>query len=168
MYDQTPRPDLKFKPFVSRELALKTGASSIFETDSKAQRAAASPVRFVFGGGALHRERGAGSGRALDQADALSHEREFADRARADRRRGEERSGGGGGVEGAVRRSVQYSLGAKFAGSGRAGVSRRRWAEDALQTGARRAAGSERPDSPLRASGNRELQSFHRAVSTRI
>jgi len=31
MYDQTPRPDLKFKPFVSRELALKPGASSIFE-----------------------------------------------------------------------------------------------------------------------------------------
>jgi len=31
MYDQTPRPDLKFKPFVSRELALKKGAASIFE-----------------------------------------------------------------------------------------------------------------------------------------
>jgi polyphosphate kinase len=31
MYDQTPRPDLKFKPFVSRELALKKGAPSIFE-----------------------------------------------------------------------------------------------------------------------------------------
>jgi polyphosphate kinase len=31
MYDQTPRPDLKFKPFISRELALKPGASSIFE-----------------------------------------------------------------------------------------------------------------------------------------
>jgi polyphosphate kinase len=31
MYDQTPRPDLKFKPFVSRELALKPGAASIFE-----------------------------------------------------------------------------------------------------------------------------------------
>jgi polyphosphate kinase len=31
MYDQTPRPELKFKPFVSRELALKPGASSIFE-----------------------------------------------------------------------------------------------------------------------------------------
>ena len=31
MYDQTPRPDLKFKAFASRELALKPGASSIFE-----------------------------------------------------------------------------------------------------------------------------------------
>jgi polyphosphate kinase len=31
MYDQTPRPDLKFKAFVSRELALKPGATSIFE-----------------------------------------------------------------------------------------------------------------------------------------
>src|ERR1700746_190845 len=35
MYDQTPRPDLKFKPFVSRELALKKGASSIFESIRK-------------------------------------------------------------------------------------------------------------------------------------
>src|SRR5579862_1463891 len=35
MYDQTPRPDLKFKPFVSRELALKKGASSIFESTRK-------------------------------------------------------------------------------------------------------------------------------------
>jgi polyphosphate kinase len=31
MYDQTPRPDLKFKAFASRELALKPGTSSIFE-----------------------------------------------------------------------------------------------------------------------------------------
>src|SRR6201986_3290259 len=35
MYDQTPRPDLKFKPFVARELALKKGASSIFESIRK-------------------------------------------------------------------------------------------------------------------------------------
>lgn len=32
MYDQTPRPDLKFKSFASRELALKPGAASLFET----------------------------------------------------------------------------------------------------------------------------------------
>jgi polyphosphate kinase len=31
MYDQTPRPDLKFPPFAPRELALKPGATSIFE-----------------------------------------------------------------------------------------------------------------------------------------
>jgi polyphosphate kinase len=31
MYDQTPRPDLKFAPFAPRELALKPGASSLFE-----------------------------------------------------------------------------------------------------------------------------------------
>jgi polyphosphate kinase len=31
LYEQTPRPDLKFKTFVPRELALKPGASSIFE-----------------------------------------------------------------------------------------------------------------------------------------
>jgi len=30
MYDQTPRPDLKYKPFAAREVALKPGASSIF------------------------------------------------------------------------------------------------------------------------------------------
>jgi polyphosphate kinase len=31
MYDQTPRPDLKFAPFTPRELALKPGAPSLFE-----------------------------------------------------------------------------------------------------------------------------------------
>ncbi len=31
LYDQTPRPDLKYQPFVPRELALKPGTSSIFE-----------------------------------------------------------------------------------------------------------------------------------------
>ncbi|MFZ3216037.1 MAG: polyphosphate kinase 1 [Candidatus Acidiferrales bacterium] len=31
LYDQVPRPDLKFRPFVPRELALKPGATSLFE-----------------------------------------------------------------------------------------------------------------------------------------
>jgi polyphosphate kinase len=31
LYDQTPHPDLKYKPFAPRELALKPGSSSIFE-----------------------------------------------------------------------------------------------------------------------------------------
>ena len=31
LYDQTPRPDLKFRSFAARELALKPGAASIFE-----------------------------------------------------------------------------------------------------------------------------------------
>jgi len=35
LYDQTPRPDLKFRPFAARELALKPGASSIFEVVRK-------------------------------------------------------------------------------------------------------------------------------------
>ena len=31
LYDQTPRPDLKYRPFAPRELALKPGPSSLFE-----------------------------------------------------------------------------------------------------------------------------------------
>ena len=31
LYDQAPRPDLKFQPFVPRELALKPGATSLFD-----------------------------------------------------------------------------------------------------------------------------------------
>jgi polyphosphate kinase len=31
LYDQAPRPDLKFQPFVPREVALKPGAASLFE-----------------------------------------------------------------------------------------------------------------------------------------
>ena len=54
LYDQAPRPDLKFQPFVPRELALKPGAASLFRTDSQARFAAASPVRFVFGGSAFY------------------------------------------------------------------------------------------------------------------
>src|SRR5580658_3578027 len=51
--------------------------------DSQTRFAAASSIRFVFGSGAVDRERGERSGRAFDQADAVSHEREFADRAGA-------------------------------------------------------------------------------------
>ena len=35
LYEQTPRPDLKFKPFAGREMALKAGATSIFELIQK-------------------------------------------------------------------------------------------------------------------------------------
>jgi polyphosphate kinase len=35
LYDQVPRPDLKFRPFVPRELALKPGAASMFESIRK-------------------------------------------------------------------------------------------------------------------------------------
>jgi polyphosphate kinase len=35
LYDQVPRPDLKFRPFVPRELALKPGAASVFESIRK-------------------------------------------------------------------------------------------------------------------------------------
>ena len=122
MYDQTPRPDLKFAPFVPRELALKPGACLDFRADPKAQRDAASSLRFLFGGRAIHRKRRAGPGRPFDQADALSHQREFADRPRADRRRLEKRSRRGRRAQGAFRRSIQHSLGAQFAGSRRAGV----------------------------------------------
>jgi polyphosphate kinase len=31
LYEETPRPDLKYRPFVARELSLKPGASSLFE-----------------------------------------------------------------------------------------------------------------------------------------
>lgn len=35
LYDETPRPDLKFAPFQAREVAMKPGASSIFEVVRK-------------------------------------------------------------------------------------------------------------------------------------
>ena len=62
-------------------LARSAGA---FQPSARARRAAASPVRFLFDGRALYRERRARSRRAFHQADALPHQRGFAHRARAD------------------------------------------------------------------------------------
>src|SRR6202021_3968358 len=88
--------------------------------------------------------------------------------AGADRRSREEGRGGGGGVEGAVRRSLEQSLGTKLAGSRRASVSRSCGAEDALQTGTCGTTGIEWTDSPVCASGHRELQSLDRAILHRF
>src|SRR5262249_37471101 len=109
-----------------------------------------------------------GSGCAVDQANALPDEREFADRAGADRSGGEERSGGGGGGGGGGRRRGGYPLGAENAGRGRGGVFWRGGGGEATRHGAWGAAGGAarggRLDPTVRALGNGQLQSEHRAV----
>jgi polyphosphate kinase len=83
MYDETPRPDLKFRPFTPREYPLKPGASAIFGVVRRENILLHHPyesystvVRFI--------------------ESAVSHEREFAHCARFDRSGGKEGSGGGG------------------------------------------------------------------------
>ncbi len=92
LYDQTPRLDLKYRPFVPRELALKPGTSSIFELLRSRNvllhhpyDSYATVVRFI-------ESAAQDPERPLDEADALSHQRKFADRPRADRGRREEGS----------------------------------------------------------------------------
>ena len=103
LYDQAPRPDLKFQPFVPRELALKPGATSLFEMIRKRDLLLHHPydsysavVRLIES--------------AAKDPDVLSikqtfvpHQREFADCASADRGGGQKRSGCGRGIESTIR-----------------------------------------------------------------
>jgi polyphosphate kinase len=142
MYDQTPRPDLKFKPFVSRELALKKGASSIFESIRKRSVLLHHPydsysavVRFIES--------------AAQDPDVLSIKQTLY--------RTSENSP-------IVRALIDAAAKTELAGSRRASVSRSCGAEDALQTGTCGTTGIEWTDSPVCASGHRELQPFDRAL----
>ena len=84
LYDQAPRPDLKFQPFVPRELALKPGATSLFELIRKRDLLLHHPydsysavVRFI--------ESAAKDPDVLSiKQTSVSHQREFADRAGVD------------------------------------------------------------------------------------
>ena len=164
LYDQTARPDLKFPSFTPKELDIPPDPPALFSLLRERDILLHHPYDSYSDGGAVHRKRGARSRRAFDQADALSHQRRFADRARADGGGGEKRSDRRRGAEGALRRSLEHPLGAQPAGSGRAGVSRARRAEDALQAGAAGAARSRRQSAALRASGNGQLQPVHGAL----
>ena len=165
LYDQTPRPDLKFPPFTPQGTSHPAGASGAVPVCCASATCCCItltiPIRTVvrFIESAAQRSR-----RAFHQADALPHQRGFADRARADGGGREKGSDRGGRAEGALRRSLQHSLGAQPAGSGRAGVPRPGGTEDALQTGAAGAPRSRRQGPPLRASGHRQLQSLDGAL----
>ena len=139
-------------------------SAGAFQSAPRARRPAASSLRFLFHGGALHRKRRARSRRAFHQADSLSHQRRFAHRARADGSGLQKGSHRRRRAESALRRSLQHSLGAQPSGSGRAGLSRSGRTEDALQTRLARAPRSRRQSSPLRAPRHRQLQSFHGAL----
>ena len=53
LYD-TPRPDLKFTPFVPRELAIPPEPAALFQPAARAGRIAAPPLRFLFHGCPVH------------------------------------------------------------------------------------------------------------------
>ena len=124
LYDQTPRPDLKFPPFAPKELPIPPDPPALFQPSPRTRRASAPSLRFLFDRGPLHRKRRARSRRAFHQADALPHQRRFAHRPRSDGSCREKRSHRGRRAESALRRSFEHSLGAQPAGSGRAGLSR--------------------------------------------
>ena len=57
LYSDTPRPDLKYPPFVPRELRLNRHSANIFEEISATRHPAASSLRFLRWCGQLHRSR---------------------------------------------------------------------------------------------------------------
>src|SRR6266511_1310099 len=70
--------------------------------------------------------------------------------------------------EGALRRGLKHSLGARVGGRGRAGLPRTGGAEDPLQADTGGAQGTRRSDPPLRASGHGQLQSSNGGVLYRL
>ena len=157
-YDETDRPDLKFKPFVARELQLNRKSQDIFEEIRHRDILLHHPYDSLRLGGELHPHRGGRSQRAVDQADAVPHQRELPHCQSSHRCRRAQGSDGGGGGEGALRRGQQHSLGAIAGGRRRAGLPRPGRPEDALQAGADGAQGSRRRDAALQPPGHGKLQ----------
>ena len=61
LYDQTPRPDLKYRTVRAARAGPEAGHVVDLRAPAQAQRPAAPSVRFLFHRGPLHRKRGAGS-----------------------------------------------------------------------------------------------------------
>ena len=103
VYEQVKRPDLKYRTVFA------TGIAAHFEVErsvrgvARARHLAASPLRFLRRGGDVYRVGGGRRQRSFHQADALPHQRTFADCAVADRSRVAQGSYGGRRTEGAVR-----------------------------------------------------------------
>ena len=164
LYEQTPRPDLKFPPFAPRELDLKPGAPSLFELVRKRNVLLHHPydsystvVRFI--------ESAAQDPDVLSIKQTLYRTSENSPIVRAL-------------IEAAAKKEVAVvvELKARFDEA-----SNIRWARNLQEAGVQvyhgvvglkthcklaldRAPRTRRPDSPLRASRHRQLQSLHGAL----
>ncbi len=103
--------DAPFSPQPPRGLRARRG-EDLFAAIAARDHAAAPSVRFVRPGGRVRFERGQGPQGAGHQADAVSHQRRFADHAGLDAgRRKRQARHGPGGAEGPLRRGATTSAG---------------------------------------------------------
>ena len=168
IYEQTAHPDIKFKPFSPRELRLTAKSQDLFEELRRHDVLLHHPfdsydavVSFI--------EAAAQDSRVLSIKQTLYRTNEHSLIVPGiDFGRGKEGSDRGGGVEGALRRRYQHSLGPRSRRCRGAGVPRPGRIEDALQAVAAGAARSRWRDSPLCSPGNRELQREHGADLHRL
>ncbi len=123
LYDETSRPDLKYKPFQPRELVLKPGSASIFEQVRTRSLLLHHPydsyqavVRFI--------ESAAQDPDVLSIKQTLYRTSENSPIVRPDRGSHEKRGGGRRRTQSPLRRSLEHSLGSKSRGSRSAGFSR--------------------------------------------
>ena len=124
---------------------------------------AAPSVSVLPAGGRVPAARGARSGRAGDQGDALPRGPQLAGGGGAARgHRGRQAGGGAGGAEGPLRRGEQHRMGPGAGARRRPRGLRPARPEDPLQGGAG-GAPRRRCHPPLRAPGHRQLQCRHGA-----
>ena len=160
IYEQTDRPDLKFKPFVPRELRLTAKSQDLFEELRRHDILLHHPfdsydavVSFI--------EAAAEDPNVLSIKQTLYRTNEHSLIVPAlIAAAAQEGSDGGGRVEGALRRSLQHPLGARSGRCRRAGVPRPGGLKDALQAVAAGAPRSRRGHS-------RRYAHWARATTTR-
>ena len=134
-YGDVQRPELKFQPFTPKPLILSRKSTGIFDELRHRDILLHHPydsydpvVEFV--------QQGAQDPAVVTMKQTLyrtSHDSPMFQALTEARR--DQRSDGGGGADGALRRGLEHSLGAQHGRCGRAGVSRRGGIEDALQAG---------------------------------
>ena len=103
LYEETPRPDLKYPPFSPRQVRIGHDADSMFEVMRRQDIFAAPSLRFLRHGREFSADCGARSARSVHEADTLPHELGFAGRTSAagsGRQKGSDR---GRGIKGELR-----------------------------------------------------------------
>ncbi len=113
LYSSSSHAELKFRPFVPRELRLNRKSVDLFDEIAAPRHPAAPSLRLLRRRRGFHRSRGAGPQRRLHEADALPHQRRLAHLPGAHRSRADQGSHRHRRADGPLRRGLEYPLGAQ-------------------------------------------------------